>query len=189
MSARTAQEVRIIGGKWKGRKLRFTGDRTLRPTLGRTRETLFNWLRPHIYDQRCVDLFAGSGVLGLEALSQGAASSTFLDSNAKTIHALQQNIANLDTQDNTKVHHTDAVKWLRKVEADFDIAFVDPPFGQIDLLEEVLTLILERQIVRHFIYLEAPANYALNKLTDSLQATEHKSTRAGETQAVLVRLS
>ena len=69
MGKRKSQEVRIIGGKWKGRKLRFQSAPSLRPTLGRLRETLFNWLRPDLCDARCLDLFAGSGILGFEALS------------------------------------------------------------------------------------------------------------------------
>jgi|GEM_PF-34007 len=91
-TGRASQEVRIIGGIHKGRKLRFRGSAELRPTMGRTRETLFNWLRPHIDGARCLDLFAGSGVLGFEALSQGAASVTFVEKDRRAHAALLDNI-------------------------------------------------------------------------------------------------
>ena len=84
-------EVRIIGGQWKGRKLRFPARPELRPTLGRVRETLFNWLAPVVSDSSCLDLFAGSGALGFEALSRGAAEVTFVERDRKAASALQDN--------------------------------------------------------------------------------------------------
>ena len=84
-------EVRIIGGKWKGRKLSFAASKTLRPTLGRVRETLFNWLMADVEDARCLDLFAGSGALGFEALSRGAREVTFVDNNHHAATALRNN--------------------------------------------------------------------------------------------------
>ena len=79
------RQLRIIGGRWRGRKLTFTPAEGLRPTADRVRETLFNWLAPHIQDARCADLFAGSGALGLEALSRGAAHCDFVDTSAAAL--------------------------------------------------------------------------------------------------------
>ena len=85
-------EVRIIGGQWRGRKLRFPDRPDLRPTLGRVRETLFNWLAPDIHGAHCLDLYAGSGALGFEALSRGAAEVTFVERDRKAASALQANV-------------------------------------------------------------------------------------------------
>ena len=84
-------EVRIIGGQWRGRKLTFPNRQDLRPTLGRVRETLFNWLAPHVQGSRCLDLYAGSGALGFEALSRGAAEVTFVERDRKAAAALKGN--------------------------------------------------------------------------------------------------
>ena len=83
--ARKRSELRIIGGQWRGRKLLFTPAEGLRPTTDRVRETLFNWLAPHLHGARCADLFAGSGALGLEALSRGAAHCDFVDSSKQVL--------------------------------------------------------------------------------------------------------
>ena len=91
-----SNEVRIIGGLWRGRKLRFAATRGLRPTLGRVRETLFNWLAGEIRGARCLDLYAGSGALGLEALSRGAAEVTFVERNRKAAASLSANLAALE---------------------------------------------------------------------------------------------
>ncbi len=188
MAAKTAQEVRIIGGKWKGRKLRFTGDASLRPTLGRTRETLFNWLRPYIHQQACLDLFAGSGVLGLEALSQGAAHCTFVDSNKRTIHALTQNIATLSATAQASVQQTDALKFLDRSPNRFDVIFLDPPFGQPQLLERVLNVLRSPTWQPKFLYVESPARASLDPIIDLFPGAVLKTTRAGDTQALLINL-
>jgi len=102
-SGRGAQgELRIIGGDWRSRKLRFPDSGGVRPTPARTRETLFNWLRFHLAGARCLDLFAGSGALGLEALSRGAAHSVFVDHTPELVKALNSNLALLQA-DNARV--------------------------------------------------------------------------------------
>src|SRR5690348_7428800 len=90
-------EVRIIGGEWRGRKLRFPAITDLRPTPDRVRETVFNWLAPTIQGAHCLDLFAGSGALGIEALSRGAAHVTLIDQNREITHYLKQQLAILKT--------------------------------------------------------------------------------------------
>ena len=90
-----SQSVRLIGGRWRGRKITFPEINDLRPTLGRTRETLFNWLRPEIAGTTCLDLFAGSGALGIEALSQGAGKVVLVESDATIFRSLEENISEL----------------------------------------------------------------------------------------------
>ena len=109
-------EVRIIGGLWKGRKLRFPLQQGLRPSLGRVRETLFNWLRDRVQDSDCLDLFAGSGALGFEALSRGAKSVTFIERERTAVQALKDNARFLDAEQCTVLQGS-AVNFLQSNEA------------------------------------------------------------------------
>ncbi|MCB1714670.1 MAG: 16S rRNA (guanine(966)-N(2))-methyltransferase RsmD [Candidatus Competibacteraceae bacterium] len=133
--AGTSQQLRIIGGQWRGRKLRFPALPGLRPTPDRVRETLFNWLSPLITGARCLDLFAGSGALGIEALSRGAARVVFVENDARASKTLRENLHVLQT-DAAAVIAMDAQRWLKQaapmqVAPDlFDIVFLDPPFAQ-----------------------------------------------------------
>jgi 16S rRNA (guanine966-N2)-methyltransferase len=132
-----SNEVRIIGGKWRGRKLVFPAAAGLRPTLGRVRETLFNWLREDVIDSRCLDLFAGSGALGFEALSRGAASVTLVDSNRRVAQGLRDNASRL-AADGAAVVCDRAERVLRRGGPPWDLIFLDPPFAsasQGDMLE------------------------------------------------------
>jgi 16S rRNA (guanine966-N2)-methyltransferase len=131
--------VRIIGGKWRGRKLRFPDAPDLRPTLGRVRETVFNWLRDPIEGARCLDLFAGSGALGFEALSRGAASVTFVDSRREVVRRLRDNATLLGAEDVTLICSR-ADRLLRQPHPPWDVIFVDPPFDE-DALPAVLTAV------------------------------------------------
>ncbi len=125
---------RIIGGKWRGRKIKFDDAEGLRPTTDRIRETVFNWLQHYIYQSRCLDIFAGSGVLGFEALSRGAQALVFIEQHSKTVKNLKQNM-NMLAADNANIFHQDALLWLQSVTGDFrfDLVFLDPPFHS-DLL-------------------------------------------------------
>ncbi len=123
-----ARELRIIGGRWRGRRLRFPAVSPIRPTPERVRETLFNWLRGQVAGARCLDLFAGSGALGLEALSRGAAEVVFVDSDAAATAALRALLAAWDAGGGTVVH-ADAAGFLRRIPRPFDLVFLDPPFG------------------------------------------------------------
>jgi len=133
--------LRIIGGEWRGRKLRFADGEGLRPTTDRVRETLFNWLQPLIHGARCLDLFAGSGALGLEALSRGAAEVQFIERNPRAVQALQENLTLLQT-DSGRVQQGDALTYLRGPAQPFDVVFLDPPFRQ-ELLAPALELLAE----------------------------------------------
>lgn len=129
MAQRGENQLRIIGGEWRGRKLRFPDVEGLRPTTDRVRETLFNWLAPMIAGARCLDLFAGSGALGLEALSRGAAAVQFVDRDRRTVQSLRDNLALLKSG-RGEVLQVDALTFLRGEARPYDLIFLDPPFRQ-----------------------------------------------------------
>jgi len=134
-----ARVLRIIGGSWRGRRLRFPAAALIRPTPDRVRETLFNWLGAHVAGARCLDLFAGSGALGLEALSRGAAHVTFVESDSEAVRALRATLAAWGARD-AQVERADALAWLAGAASSFDIAFLDPPFAA-GLLEQAAALL------------------------------------------------
>ncbi|MDA3915263.1 16S rRNA (guanine(966)-N(2))-methyltransferase RsmD [Oleiagrimonas sp.] len=121
-------QVRIIGGSLRGSKLAVPDRGGLRPTPGRVRETLFNWLQSWIEGARCLDLFAGTGALGIEALSRGAAGVTFVERDAELARALSANLARLG-QDHARVICSEAAQYLQEAAQPFDIVFMDPPFA------------------------------------------------------------
>ena len=130
-----AGRLRIVAGNWRSRLLEIADVPGLRPTSERVRETLFNWLAPHIEGARCLDLFAGTGALGLEALSRGAASVVFVERSRPAVNVLEKNARALDAPD-AVIHHGDALEFLKTLEpSSFDVVFLDPPFAE-GLLEE-----------------------------------------------------
>ncbi|MDE1922583.1 MAG: 16S rRNA (guanine(966)-N(2))-methyltransferase RsmD [Gammaproteobacteria bacterium] len=135
--------MRIIGGAWRGRRIAFPERPDLRPTPDRVRETLFNWLQPHIVGARCLDLFAGSGALGLEALSRGARHVVFVERDAAAADALRGHLEHLGAAARGEVHCRSAVQTLRDAAQPFDLIFLDPPFASA-ALGEILPLIAER---------------------------------------------
>jgi 16S rRNA (guanine966-N2)-methyltransferase len=120
--------LRIIGGEWRGRKLSFPAIPGLRPTPDRVRETLFNWLREVLPGARCLDLFAGSGALGLEALSRGAAEVVMVDHNPVVVAQLREHCRQLKAH-NASVVQAEARVFLQETPQPFDIVFLDPPFN------------------------------------------------------------
>lgn len=150
-------EFRIIAGVWRRRKLKFPPLPGIRPSLDRVRETLFNWLQDHIEGARCLDLFAGSGALGLEALSRGAAEVVFVDRERDVVDALQAHLALLKATGGRPVQ-AEALAWLGGAPSPFDIVFLDPPFDA-GLVPEVARA-LERGWLKPgaFIYMEYPAD-------------------------------
>ena len=120
-------QLRIIGGQWRGRKLAFTPEDGLRPTADRVRETLFNWLAADIHGARCLDLFAGSGALGLEALSRGAAHCDFVDHSSRACRQIETHLALLEAADRGHCHPVGAEPFLRGAQQAYDIVFLDPP--------------------------------------------------------------
>ena len=137
-----ANQVRIIGGRHRGRRLSFIPGRGLRPTPDRVRETLFNWLQADIRGARCLDLFAGSGALGLEAVSRGCGFLCAVEQSRAAAQRLRDNVSRLQEEAVVEVRQEDAMRLLRSPpRMPFDIAFLDPPFagglmpGACDALE------------------------------------------------------
>lgn len=123
-------QLRIIGGQWRSRRLNFPQAPGLRPTPDRVRETLFNWLAPHVEGARVLDAFAGSGALYLEALSRGALMGLALDANSEAIASLRHNLELLKCA-NGQLLQSDALRYLENQAAQpFDLVFLDPPFHQ-----------------------------------------------------------
>ncbi len=147
-------QVRIIGGRWKGRRIKFFEVAGLRPTLDRVRETLFNWLMHDIQGARCLDLFAGSAALGIEALSRGAAEVVFIEKNKKAADQIHLNLKELEFT-HCKVFNTSAEVALKKNEHPYDIIFIDPPFYQ-DYLQNLLEQLNNEVFVKEgsLIYIE-----------------------------------
>jgi 16S rRNA (guanine966-N2)-methyltransferase len=129
--------VRIIGGGWRGRRVTFPDIPGLRPTPDRVRETLFNWLQHAIVGARCLDLFAGSGALGLEALSRGAKELVFVEQAVAASRALQEQLVRFGGYPRGQVVEMGAARYLRAPAQPFDIVFLDPPFGRDFLAEYV----------------------------------------------------
>ena len=122
--------VRIVGGRWRGTKLAVPDRPGLRPTSDRVRETLFNWLLPMLPGARVIDAFAGSGALGLEAVSRGAAEAVLIERDPALAQALRATVARLDAADRVQVVADDALRWLaRETAPRFDLIFLDPPFA------------------------------------------------------------
>lgn len=135
---RPANQLRLIGGDYRGRRLSFPDQPGLRPTADRVRETLFNWVAPRIAGARCLDLFAGSGALGFEALSRGARAVVMLEQAPAVARQLRENAERLGATA-VQVHQADALRWLEleRVREPFDLVFLDPPFAA-DLLAPAL---------------------------------------------------
>jgi 16S rRNA (guanine966-N2)-methyltransferase len=176
--------LRIIGGTWRGRRLRFPPTDEIRPTPDRVRETLFNWLGSRVPGSRCLDLFAGSGALGLEALSRGAAQVTFVEREAVAVRELRARLTEWRAVGGV-VEHSDALRFLEntaqpgKMGQPFDIAFLDPPFAS-GLLPPVCRLLENGHWLSAdaLIYVETDAQGGLPPLPQNWQVTRTKQAGA-----------
>jgi 16S rRNA (guanine966-N2)-methyltransferase len=173
-------QVRIIGGQWRGRRVRFPADGGVRPTPDRVRETLFNWLGQELNGLATLDLFAGSGALSLEALSRGASLAVAVDRNASLVRALAGAGAALGTHA-LETHRADALTFLAREPRRFDVIFLDPPFD-VDLWGALLPAASSRLARDGVIYAEARAPVAA---TDGLEIA--RSDRAGQVHYHLLR--
>jgi 16S rRNA (guanine966-N2)-methyltransferase len=152
----TSGSIRIISGKWRGTKLPVTDVNGLRPTTDRNKETLFNWLMPFMTDATCLDVFAGSGGLGFEALSRYAKSVLMFELDKKAYQQLQLNLRKLQvTSEQGKVMQGDALIHLTSLSEPFDIVFIDPPFHQ-NLVPRTIESLNEHKLIAQngLIYIE-----------------------------------
>ena len=178
-------QLRIIGGEWRGRKLSFHARPGLRPTSDRVRETLFNWLAPTIVGADCLDLFSGSGALGLEALSRGANYCDFVESDQLAAASIQGNLRLLgNSSPRGRVTTTDALKFMDAAQRHWDVVFVDPPFDS-GIGTRTLEYLASHDCLNHdsWIYFETRRS-APEAVPDSLY-TLHREKTAGD---VLYRL-
>jgi 16S rRNA (guanine966-N2)-methyltransferase len=122
--------MRIVAGRWRGRRIRPPDDARVRPTADRVREAWMSIVLPYLVDARVLDLFAGSGALGLEALSRGAASADLVEVSAGGVRTIRENAEQLGAGDELRIHRGDAMRFIEKLEASaYDVAFADPPYG------------------------------------------------------------
>ena len=165
--------MRIIAGQWRRRRIPVLSHPSLRPSGDRVRETLFNWLNPYLNGAQCLDLFAGSGVLGLEALSRGAGAATLVEKDTQLAGQLTALSAQFNHPGLTIIHG-DALDWLRKTApVPQNIVFLDPPFNQ-DLLQPTIALLQTGWLAPHaLIYVESGNNLADLALPGSLEWTKH----------------
>jgi 16S rRNA (guanine966-N2)-methyltransferase len=171
-------KVRIIGGRWRGTRLDVADAPGLRPTSDRVRETLFNWLQPILPGARVLDLFAGSGALGFEALSRGARSAVLVERDAKLVATLRAIAARLQGGEAAAVVQADAMAWLhQQPDNEFDLAFVDPPFDA-NFWGGVLPALTRKLAADAWLYVESPPE------ADAVPAPEWALHREGRTREV-----
>jgi 16S rRNA (guanine966-N2)-methyltransferase len=175
--------VRIIGGSLRGSKLEVPDVAGLRPTPDRVRETLFNWLMPVIEGARCLDLFAGTGALGIEALSRGAAHVDFVESDAQLARLLRDNLARLKQA--ATVSQSAASRFVESAGGEYDVVFLDPPFGD-DLWDRAMASLEahHRLSPSAWIYVESPENHTISAPANWEQ---HREGHAGAVRFALYR--
>lgn len=173
-----SNKLRIIGGAWRSRQISFDDAPGLRPTPGRVRETLFNWLQADVPNSRCLDLYAGSGALGIEAASRGAKSVIQVENNFKTCQKLVENCQKLGANQ-VQVVQQDVIQYLQNGCEQFDLVFLDPPFG-LDLVQESCRLLDDSGWLADFgkIYIESERHLVLNHIPDGWRLLKQNS--AGE---------
>jgi len=168
--------LRIVAGNWRSRLLEIADVPGLRPTSARIRETVFNWLAPRIPGARCLDMFAGTGALGLEALSRGAAECVFVEKSAAAARVLRQNITTLEAE-SAKVYETSATKYLQQADGTpFEIVFLDPPFAA-DLLPELCRLLEQSALLADNarVYIEEDRDQPVFELPERWQVLKTKN--------------
>lgn len=177
--------IRIIGGKWRGRKLSVLDKQGLRPTTDRVKETLYNWLMPIIQNSNCLDCFSGSGSLGFEAASRGAQNVTLLEKDKQVANQLKKN-KQLVACDNVEIYSTDTFQWLDKpAQKQFDVVFIDPPFHQ-SLIEKTVQLLENNHWLTSsaYIYIESETNHDLTSYIPSNWYL-HREKNAGQVHSYL----
>lgn len=178
-------QIRIIGGTWRGRKIGFPGIDGLRPTGDRIRETVFNWLMSEVVNANVVDLCAGSGALGFEALSRGACQVCFVDPHSQVCQTIAKNIELLDAK-NALIEQQSAQDFVLAAQAQSaDIIFLDPPFAD-NLHEELVSLIYAQQLIKNngYLYIESPIHSSISLPAGWIR---HREKTSGQVRYMLVR--
>ncbi len=181
-------KVRIIGGKWRRRVLSFPGVNGLRPTPDAVRETVFNWLTPYIDGRVCLDLYAGSGALGFEAVSRGAASAVLVEKNTRAAKALRDNQRAIDSENQISVTACTGLQYLSTTSVRFNMVFLDPPFAT-DELERACYQLQKHGLIAPYglIYLEHASDRDLVYLPEDW--CELKSAQRGGVRYALYQLN
>ncbi len=170
-------EIRITGGKWKGKKIYFDISEDLRPTPDRAKETLFNWLGQNLSEMNCLDLFSGTGALGLEAVSRGAKRVTFVEKNKDFLQKIEKVYLEMSIKENCDFFCAECLDWVKNYKSDskYDLIFIDPPFNN-NLIDDLLKNILNKNLLSKGgkIYFEFEKNFNL-KIPESLSLKKEKS--------------
>lgn len=190
---RNSNKVRIIGGQFKSRQIQFVSADGLRPTPDRLRETLFNWLMGHLNDANVLDMCAGSGILGFEALSRGAKHVTFIEPNPTQNTQLQRTISQLTLGDDkvTVINATAQHALTTALPHQFDLVFIDPPYS-LNLWQILLDLLIEQKCLQKnsLIYLEAnsPLEQVMSSWQQANQLQIMKHKKIGQIFAYLISI-
>jgi len=170
-------EIRITGGKWKGKKIFFDLSDDLRPTPDRAKETLFNWLGQNLSEMHCLDLFSGTGALGLEAFSRGAKRITFVEKNKDYLQKIKKVYSDMSVKENCEFFCAECLDWVKnyKSKTKYDLIFIDPPFNK-NLIDDLLSSILNKDLLSKSgkIYFEYEKKLEL-KIPDSLSLKKEKN--------------
>ena len=177
--------VRITGGDLKGKKIPFHFKSSLRPTSSKLREVLFNWIQFEIHNLKCLDLFAGTGSLGIEAISRGAHNTVFIESNKKNYLMLKNSIHELNINDKSMILFKDGLAWIKENNlSDFDLIFLDPPFNE-NYEKKVLDILKKKQNLKSSckIYVEF-SKFTKVEIPDSFTISKEKTL--GDVKALLL---
>jgi 16S rRNA (guanine966-N2)-methyltransferase len=187
MMKKLANSVRIISGQLRRRKISFPASDAIRPTGDRVRETLFNWLQNEVADSYCLDLFAGSGILGLEALSRGAKEAVFIERDRQTAEALQENLTLLNLTQG-QVFQANALDWLAsgKTRPQFNIVFLDPPFAE-ELLASSCTALEQSSLLAEGCCFYVESATAISEIEIPQNWVQEKDKKAGNVHFYLFR--
>ena len=176
---------RIIAGSYKGTKLSFKPNKNLRPTESKTKETLFNWLLNDLHKKKCLDMFAGTGALGLEALSRGADEVVFFEKQKALCGAIEVVVKKLGINNKCRVINANSTAFdFTTLNTKFDLIFLDPPFHE-SLIQKSLNIISENQLLTEqgLVYIECERGLDLGSLKTNL--TQLKLSKGGETKYCL----
>lgn len=177
--------TRIIGGKFKGTKLTFKPSKSLRPTEGKTKETLFNWLLNDLESKKCLDMFSGTGALGFEAISRGASNITFIEKKKGLCDSINSLATKLNIKPQVKIINANALSMnYEPMNESFDLIFLDPPFHE-GLLKKSIEIITKYNLLKKegYLYIECESELAIEPIAAGLQ--QLKASKGGETKFYL----